>query len=202
MIGKNGRLFSMLKSTSQLVLHSYPGLIALVTAKHDAQANMMAAGWHSYMSVAPPIYGVAIGKERFTYELIQKSGSFAINFVSAEYAHYIEVSGKTSGRDGDKLEKMMAKWQAGEATGAPILENAYVAYECTIRDCKAYGDHDWMSGDIKLFYKNDDLFEENGLPNFTKLQIPLFLGQSHYLIADNGTTMKHIQLEPENTKSE
>jgi flavin reductase (DIM6/NTAB) family NADH-FMN oxidoreductase RutF len=189
----------MLKSTSQLVLHSYPGLIALVTAKDADQANMMAAGWHSYMSVSPPIYGVAIGKERFTYELIQNSGTFAINFVSADYAHFIEIAGKTSGRDVNKLEKMMAKWQAGKATGAPILENAYVAYECTVRDCKTYGDHDWMSGDIKLFYKNDDLFEENGLPNFSKLQIPLFLGQSNYLIADNGTTTKHIQLETENT---
>ncbi|SES36581.1 flavin reductase family protein [Salipaludibacillus aurantiacus] len=185
----------MLESTPRTVMHCYPGLIALVTAKNDETQNIMAAGWHSYISYDPPIYGVAVAKERFTHHLIKESGNFAINFVPAEYAHFIEASGKKSGSDGDKFTKLMAKWKKGEATGAPILENAYVAYECEVMDINTYGDHDWIVGKITLFHQDKERFEENGLPDFSKLQLPLFLGQSKYLIADKATTMKEIHLD-------
>src|SRR5690554_4362233 len=119
----------MLKTTDETVLHCYPGLIALVTAKQGDVQNVMAAGWHSYISFDPPVYGIAVGKERFTYDLIKNSESFAINFVPAEYAHYIEAAGKLTGRDGDKFERVGMKWKEGETVPSPILEAAYVAYQ-------------------------------------------------------------------------
>lgn len=185
----------MLESTTKTVLHCYPGLIALVTAKSGDKQNIMAAGWHSYISYDPPIYGIAVAKERFTHHLIQESQQFAINFVSAEYAHLIEIAGKKSGRDGDKFEKMFAKWKDGNVQSTPILENAYVAYECELIDTNTYGDHDWFVGKITNFHQDKDKFGEDRLPNFDKLQLPLFLGQSKYLIADNVTSMKEFDLD-------
>lgn len=186
----------MIKATNELVLHSYPGLMALVTAKHGDVQNVMTAGWHSYISVEPPMYGVAIGKERFTHHLIKESHSFAINFVPAQYAHYIEAAGKLTGRDGDKFERIGMKWKEGETTASPILENAYVAYECSVIDIHSYGDHDWIVANITKFHRDDSKFE-NGLPNFDKINLPLFLGQSKYLITDNATTIKEIKLDNE-----
>lgn len=184
----------MLTSTHETVMHSYPGLVALVTAKHEETQNIMAAGWHSYISYKPAIYGVAVAKERFTHQLMKKSGHFAINFVSAEYACYIEVAGKRSGRDGDKFTLMQANWREGDATGAPILENAYAAYECETIDRNTYGDHDWFVGKIKLFYQNKEKFGDDRLPNFAAVQLPLYLGKSKYLIADQSTTVKTIDI--------
>ncbi|WP_280771329.1 flavin reductase family protein [Salipaludibacillus daqingensis] len=184
----------MLESTSKTVLHCYPGLVALITAKSGDKQNIMAAGWHSYISYDPPIYGVAVAKERFTHHLIEESKKFAINFVPAEYAHFIELSGKKTGVDGDKFERMFAKWKEGEVTGAPILQSAYVAYECEVIDTNTYGDHDWLVGKITRFHQDKEKFGQDGLPDFNKLQLPLFLGQSKYLIADNATTLKEIDL--------
>ncbi|MCD8509153.1 MAG: flavin reductase family protein [Bacillus sp. (in: Bacteria)] len=184
----------MLKSTDQTVLHCYPGLIALVTAKNEETQNIMAAGWHSYISYDPAIYGVAVAKERFTHHLIEKSQSFAINFVPAEYAHYIEGAGKLTGRDGDKLEAMKVEWKTGETVPSPILEVAYVAYECQVMDIQTYGDHDWIVGKITKFHKDETKFE-NGLPKFENLQLPLYIGQSKYLIGDANSTIKEVQLE-------
>ncbi|MBU9723773.1 MULTISPECIES: flavin reductase family protein [Bacillaceae] len=184
----------MLKSTDQTVLHCYPGLIALVTAKDKDVQNIMAAGWHSYISYDPPIYGVAVAKERFTHHLIKNSNEFAINFVPAEYAHYIEASGKFSGSDGDKFEKMDIPWKKGEVTNSPILVDAYVAYECEVLDINSYGDHDWIVGNIKKFHQDEAKFD-GMLPNLNALQLPLYLGQSKYLIADSSTSKKEIVLD-------
>ncbi|MDQ0256108.1 flavin reductase (DIM6/NTAB) family NADH-FMN oxidoreductase RutF [Evansella vedderi] len=184
----------MLQSTDQTILHCYPGLIALVTAKNEDTQNVMAAGWHSYISYAPAIYGVAVGKERFTHHLIEKSKSFAINFVTAEYAHYIEGAGKLTGADGDKFEVLHMEWNEGITVPSPILKAAYVAYECQVMDIQTYGDHDWIVGEITKFHRDESKFE-NGLPKFENLQIPLYIGQSKYLIGDSSSTIKEIQLD-------
>ncbi|SDZ12517.1 NADH-FMN oxidoreductase RutF, flavin reductase (DIM6/NTAB) family [Evansella caseinilytica] len=185
----------MLNSTNQTILHCYPGLIALITAKHEDTQNVMSAGWHSYLSYDPAIYGVAVAKERFTYGLIQKSESFAINFVPAEYAHIIEGAGKLSGADGDKLEKLGLNWTSGETVSSPILAISYVAYECKVIDIQCYGDHDWIVGKITKFHQDADKFGDNGLPDFNNVELPLYLGQSKYLIVDNGTTYKKIEID-------
>lgn len=184
----------MLKSTDETVLHCYPGLIALVTAEWNGTKNIMAAGWHSYISYAPPIYGVAIAEERFTHHLVKNSGQFAIQFVPAQLAKYIEAAGKLSGKNGDKLAALGISYQNGETIQCPILTDAYVVYECKVKDIQKYGDHDWIVGEITKFHKDETCFK-GGLPNWDQLQIPLFIGQSQYLIANKDTKKTTISLE-------
>lgn len=170
----------MIEAINKTIMHSYPGMVALVTASHNGKENVMSAGWHSYISYEPPIYGVAIGRERHTYQLIKESGKFAINFLPFEKAEFIQQAGVLSGADVDKFEKGQLSYVKGSATGAPILNDAYVAYECEVVDRNAYGDHDWFVGSIVEFYRDNDKFLENGMPNFEKLSIPLYLGRSLY----------------------
>ncbi|WP_078379647.1 flavin reductase family protein [Sutcliffiella halmapala] len=169
---------------SNTVMHSYPGMVALVTTEWAGKQNIMAAGWHSYISYEPPIFGVAIAKERFSHQSIEQSGEFAINFVAEGYADYIQYAGTISGHKSDKLEQLNASYTKGKEIGAPILENAYIAYECKVIDQRTYGDHDWFVGEIVGFYKDEAVFQDNGLPNWEKLSIPLYLGRSQYMIAN------------------
>ncbi|MGM7703183.1 flavin reductase family protein [Pseudalkalibacillus sp. Hm43] len=174
----------MRKPTDQMVMHSYPGMVAIVTVSYNGEDNVMAAGWHSYISYDPAIYGVAIGRERHTHQLVKNAGSFAINFLPYEKAEFIQQSGSYSGSDTDKFELGGISFDRGITTDAPILHDAYVAYECKTIDVNSYGDHDWFVADITKFYRDDTLFNEKGLPDFEKLEIPLYLGRSRYLRAD------------------
>ncbi len=159
-------------------MHSYPGMVALVTVSHKGEKNIMAAGWHTYISYEPPIYGVAIGRERHTYQMVKEAGKFAINFVPFENTALIQQAGVYSGSKIDKFEKMNIQFEHGSLTNSPILSDAYIAYECEVIDRNSYGDHDLFVANILQFYKDQDQFLENGLPNFKKLSIPLYLGRS------------------------
>ncbi|MDZ5473995.1 flavin reductase family protein [Bacillus sp. 31A1R] len=170
----------MLQRVNQTVMHSYPGMVALVTVNHQNEKNIMAAGWHTYISYEPPIYGVAIGRERYTFELLKAEGAFAINFLSLEYAGFIQQAGVFSGKDVDKFDIGNMDYVEGVETGAPILKNAYVAYECKTLDRNTYGDHDFFVGEIVQFYRDEEKFLTNGLPNFKELSIPLYIGRSTY----------------------
>lgn len=170
----------MIQLINQTVMHSYPGMVALVTVSHKEENNIMAAGWHSYISYDPPIYGVAIGRERHTYQLVKSEGKFAINFVPFEYASFIQQAGVYTGSKVNKFEKANIRFDHGLSTNSPILQDAYIAYECEVIDCNSYGDHDWFVANIVQFYKDQEKFLENGMPNFEKLTIPLYLGKSQY----------------------
>ncbi len=185
------------EKTTKTVMHCYPGMVALVTAEWEGTPNIMSAGWHSYISIDPPMYGVAIGEERFTHHLVKNAGAYAINFVPAEYAHYIQQAGTLTGSSVDKFQELGIEWEAGETICAPILKAAYVAYECKVVDIKRYGDHDWIVGTIEMFHKDPECFTEKGLPNWDKLNIPLYLGRSQYLVADQKTTTINLHKKSE-----
>ncbi|WP_257347561.1 flavin reductase family protein [Pseudalkalibacillus decolorationis] len=180
--------------TDRTVMHSYPGMVAIVTVSYKGEDNVMAAGWHSYISYKPAIYGVAIGRERHTHELVKKAGRFAINFLPFEKAEFIQQTGTYSGSDTNKLELGGVGFDRGIMVDAPILHDAYVAYECQTIDVNSYGDHDWFVADIMKFYRDDALFKEDGLPDFGKLEIPLYLGRSSYLKADMKSVIKQYRV--------
>ncbi|WP_456278236.1 flavin reductase family protein [Bacillus sp. AK128] len=184
----------MLKSTKKTIMHSYPGMVALVTSRLQDEINVMSAGWHTYISYDPPIYGVAIAKERHSHKLITSSKEFAINFLPGHMAKIIQESGTQSGLNVNKFANL--DYFEGETINSPVLKDAYVAYECKVIDIRTYGDHDWIVGDITNFYRDEQKFLENGLPDFNQLTIPLYLGRSQYLMANSNSVVKNCYEEP------
>lgn len=170
----------MLKAINKQLMHCYPGMVAIVTVSHKGEDNVMAAGWHSYLSYEPPIYGVAIGPERYTHHLVKESGKYAINFLPHEKANFIQQAGTYTGSSINKFKKGEMDFVYGLTTGTPILQDAYVVYECEVFDFRTYGDHDWFVGNIVQFHVDQEKFQGNGLPEFDQLSIPLYLGRSIY----------------------
>ncbi|TFB22846.1 flavin reductase family protein [Filobacillus milosensis] len=185
----------MLEAIDHKIMHCYPGMVAIVTAAHNGEENVMAAGWHSYISFTPPIYGVAIGPERHTHQLVKESGKFAINFLPLEKARFISQAGTYTGSQVNKFEKGGMSFEYGEATGAPVLNDAYVVYECEVTDCNTYGDHDWFVGDIVQFHQDKEKFLDNGLPDFDQLSIPLYLGRSKYTSVENNSRFENHRIK-------
>ncbi|MFT4412276.1 flavin reductase family protein [Fredinandcohnia humi] len=185
----------MRKPIDKKIMHSYPGMVAIVTVSHDGTDNVMAAGWHSYISSEPPIYGVAIGRERFTYELVKQTGCFAINFLPFEKAKFIQQVGVYSGKDTNKFLVGDMTFDRGMTNPAPILHDAYIAYECKVIDINLYGDHDWVVGEITQCYRDEAKFLENGQPNFAELEIPLYLGRSQYTKVDVKSVIQSFKVE-------
>ena len=83
----------------------YPKLAVIVTASAGGKDNAMTAAWHSSISINPPIYGVSISPQRFTYQLITESKEFGLNFIALEKASLATWVGSTSGREIDKFQR-------------------------------------------------------------------------------------------------
>ncbi|UOR12267.1 flavin reductase family protein [Halobacillus amylolyticus] len=175
-----------MEKQDHIKMHSYPGMVAIVGVRNAEGTNFMAAGWHSYLSIDPPMYGVAIGRKRFTYELINKNKAFTINFLPFEEVAFIQYSGSVTGSGANKVIDYNQKWYEANG-GFPLLQRAYLAYECEVQQVVPTGDHDWIVGKITACHYDSNLFKGNGLPDFSKLHIPLYLGRSNYLKLDDST---------------
>ncbi|RTR30786.1 flavin reductase family protein [Deinococcus radiophilus] len=166
----------MLSETSADFFGYYPGTVALVTAIYQGQRNVMAAGWHTALSSEPPLYGVAIGRERATYGLIAASGEFGVNFVPAKQARAIQGGGVLSLHDG--ADKFAALGLTPLPEQPLALREAYLAYHCRLTATLPVGDHDLFVGQVQRTHFDPAQYDERRL--FVG-QAAIYLGRSEYV---------------------
>jgi flavin reductase (DIM6/NTAB) family NADH-FMN oxidoreductase RutF len=165
----------------------YPKLAIIVTASARGRDNAMTAAWHSSISVTPPLYGVAISTERFSYQLITESREFGINFISSEKASLAAAIGSASGQQMDKFERFNIKKEKAVKITTPILRDAYSAFECKLVDSKPYGDHIWIVGEIVAIHFLKEAFTRAKVLDLDKIKPLLYLGSDFYASTDKNS---------------
>jgi len=162
----------------------YPKLAVIVTASAGGRDNAMTVAWHSSMSLKPPIYGVALAPKRFTYSLILESKEFGINFIPWEKASIAGLVGGTSGQETDKFDRFNIEKEKPVKTNAPILKDAYAAYECKLVDNRLYGDHVWVVGEIVAMHLLEEAFTEKGVLDLNMMEPLLYISAEFYATTD------------------
>jgi flavin reductase (DIM6/NTAB) family NADH-FMN oxidoreductase RutF len=167
--------------------HHYPRVAVIVTASAGGRHAAMTAAWHSSISLTPPLYGVAVAPKRFTYRLIAESREFGINFIPAEKASLAATVGGTSGQEMDKFERFNIQIEKPLKTTAPIIKDAYAAYECKLVDSKPYGDHLWIVGEIVALHFLEEAFTPAGVLDLERMKPLLYLGSDFYVSTDRNS---------------
>jgi len=75
------------------------GPTVLVTARHGARRNVMAAAWSMPLDFNPPKIAVVIDRQTHTRTLIDASGCFGLNIPRAEMLSGVMRAGSLSGRE-------------------------------------------------------------------------------------------------------
>ena len=142
-------------------------MVVLITSKYKEKDNIMVAAWHSPISFDPPLYAIAIGKDKFSHSLIKKSGEFGVNFVDSKIEEAVLCCGRTSGKDKDKFESCSLTRKKAEKIKAPLVEEAVAWYECRVVDESDTGDHTLFIGEVlswqekrkgRLYHKSGNEF--------------------------------------------
>jgi len=165
----------------------YPRVAVIITTSAGGKDGAMTAAWHSAVSAKPPLYGVAIKSERFSYQLITKSREFAINFIASEKASLAAAIGGISGQQMDKFQRLNIQKESPLKTTAPILKDAYTAYECKLVDNKPYGDHIWVVGEIVAVHLLVEAFSAAEVLAIDKVEPLLYLGSDFYASTDKSS---------------
>ena len=164
-----------------------PVVATIVTAHAKGRDNALAIGLHTLISHNPPICGIAVMPQKFTYELIAESKEFGVNYMSFQEVKLVCAVGTSTGRKIDKFQKFNIAKDKPVKTGVPILEKAYAAYECKLIDDTGYGSHRWLVGDIVAVHWLKEVYTPENILDLNKVNPILFLGRNLYLTASKDT---------------
>ena len=123
-----------LPQASRLLNH---GPTVLVSAAHGGQRNIMAAAWAMPLDFDPPKVAVVIDKATFTRQLIDASGTFALQLPCAAQADICTSVGSSSGAalaaaGDDKFKRLGLATFAARQVAAPLLAGCVAWLECRV----------------------------------------------------------------------
>lgn len=168
----------------------HPRLAVVVTCHARGVDNSLTVTWHSPLSEQPPLFGIALRPRRLPYELILEAKEFAVNFLPFESSELVAALGGLSGRQGDKFQRLHLSREKGLKTSAPLIHEAYAAYECVLQEHRAYGDHDLLVGLVVASYIGDTLLKDDSL-DIARVAPALYLSEERYATIDK-LSVRHL----------
>ena len=121
---------------------------ALGTRRADGSGNFMAIAWHTPLSFDPPLYGVVVGSEKASHRFLSENPFFSVSFLPERAAGLLHALGNESGADIDKVGTLRLTLLAPQHGKAPMLAEAWLAYECRRVSDEPIGDQTLFVGEI------------------------------------------------------
>ena len=149
------------------VLGRYCSGVTVVTAISGGEPVGMTCQSFASVSLSPPLVTFLPSKTSRAWPMIQRAGSFCVNFLAAEQA---AVSNQFASRGADKYAGV--DWSPAPGTGSPLLAGTVGYVDCTIHAVHPAGDHYIVVGKVV-----DLGFDEGGATD------PLLYYQGQYRTA-------------------
>lgn len=140
------------------------GPTILVTSSHAGRQNIMAAAWNVPLDFDPPKIIVVIDKKTYTRELIEASGTFAINVPCVAQIDTVQKVGTSSGRDlkdTDKFALYGLETFPSKQINAPLLKGCVAWLECkVIPEPHNQSTYDLFIAEVVVAYADERVFSD------------------------------------------
>jgi len=129
------------------LLRNLTSPVVAVTSERDGKENGMISDAAIRASIVPtvPRLSVYVHKFNFSHDLIFDTGRFVLHLLHTKQFDLIHRLGFVSGRDRDKLEDVPHHLGV---LGAPVLDDCYAHFECTVVNVMDTGSSTLFLGDV------------------------------------------------------
>ena len=140
----------------------YP-LPAVMVSCGDAPENynIITIGWTGTVCSDPPMCYISVRHERYSYNIIKRTGEFVINLTTVDLARITDWCGVRSGRDYNKFKEMHLTPQQGQLVKAPLIGESPLNIECRVRDIRPLGSHDMFLADVVAIDAEERLIDKS-----------------------------------------
>jgi flavin reductase (DIM6/NTAB) family NADH-FMN oxidoreductase RutF len=140
------------------------------TYDHEGRPNVMTAAWVGICSSKPPSVYVSLRKATYTYNNLLERKAFTISFPSEEYVKEADYFGIVSGRDSDKFSTANLTPVKSDLVDAPYVKEFPMILECKVIKTIEIGLHTEFVGEVIDVKAQDDVVDENNMPDFEKMK--------------------------------
>jgi flavin reductase (DIM6/NTAB) family NADH-FMN oxidoreductase RutF len=140
----------------------YPVPAVLVSSAYGKERNVFTVSWAGTVCTDPPMLSVSVRPERYSYNLIKKSGEFVVNIPGKDLAFAVDFCGVKSGRDIDKFDVLKLHTALASVVKAPIIEECPLAIEARIKSVKELGSHHLFLAEVVAVNVEPGLIDKKG----------------------------------------
>lgn len=140
--------------------------------------NLLTIAWTGTVCTNPPMCYISVRKERHSYDIIRRSGEFAINLTTEDMAHATDWCGVRSGRDHNKWEATGLTPMTTPHIAAPIVAESPLSICCRVKQVVELGSHDMFIADV-VGIEADERYIDAGTGKFS-------LDKAHPIVYSHG----------------
>jgi flavin reductase (DIM6/NTAB) family NADH-FMN oxidoreductase RutF len=138
-------------------------VVLLTCVGEDGTPNILTVSWVSVVCGAPPMVGVAVREERFSYAQIRDTGEFVLNIPSAALLRAVDFCGTVSGETVDKFAQTSLTPVPGAKVRPPMIEECPINLECVVRNALPLGSHTLFLAEVAAVHADADVVEDGSI---------------------------------------
>ena len=134
----------------------------LVSLGDEKEKNVFTVAWTGTLNTKPPKTYISVRPERYSYQIIEKTGEFVINLPSCDLVKAVDYCGVKSGKNTDKFKDMSLTAMKSVSVGAPFIAECPISIECKVCDKIHLGTHTMFIADILKISVKNEFIDKNG----------------------------------------
>ena len=134
----------------------------LVTVSDGDRDNVFTVAWTGLINTIPPKTYISVRPSRYSYEILEKNGEFALNLTPSSLVSACDWCGIHTGRKVDKFKKWNLTRVPATSISVPIIDECPLSLECRVFDKIELGTHHMFLADIVGVDVNEELLDKEG----------------------------------------
>lgn len=148
----------------------FPTPVVLVTCVNEGgKPNIITLAWVGVVNSEPPMIGISIRPERYSYACVKGTREFVVNLPTEEMVRKVDACGVLSGKETDKFSSMGLKPVPAQKVKPPLIDECPVQMECQVKEIIPLGSHDLFLGQIVALHVKEEVEKEKGRIDITKV---------------------------------
>jgi flavin reductase (DIM6/NTAB) family NADH-FMN oxidoreductase RutF len=135
----------MSKSSIQKNLEMIPYGVSVVTVGRGGVENALTVSWMSQVAFDPPCLMIAVDSMHYSVEFLESTKNFTVNLLGEDQKVLAAHFARPSTSEAAKLDAVSTR---EAASGAAILSDALVYFDCEILQSHKVGGHTLFIGKV------------------------------------------------------
>ena len=152
----------------------------MVTVSDGERENVFTVAWTGITNTIPPKTYISVRPSRYSYDVIKKSGVFAINLTTTALCRAADYCGVHTGAKLDKLAACGLHVEAATEVGCPLLSESPLSLECRVCEVIPMGTHDMFLADVVSVEADEALFDEAGALHLERASLCAYVHGAYY----------------------
>ncbi|ACB85607.1 flavin reductase family protein [Natranaerobius thermophilus] len=158
----------------------FPVPAVMVSCAGGGQQNIITIAWTGTVNSKPPMVGISITPQRYSFDLIKETGEFVVNIPDDSLVKETDYCGCVSGRKVDKFKDTGLTSIPAKTISVPMIGEAPVNLECKVVAENELGSHHQFIGEVKKVHIANNLIDEQGKLDIYKGNLISFGGKAYY----------------------